>query len=96
MKALGPALLIDAKYPHTGMTHPLTPDGSAAWYEHTLSDGRIAVAVWLYEGDDATRRTIIARRWNDPTSPVLVASDVHHAAAASHMTNKLFAELEQS
>jgi hypothetical protein len=92
---LGPALIVDAKYPHTGVTHPLTPNSTTSWYEHRLSDGRVAIVVWLYEGEDARRRTIVVRLWNDPDSPVLTAANVHHGAAASHMTNKLLAELER-
>jgi hypothetical protein len=92
---LGPASIVDAAYPHTGVTHPFTPDNASAWYEHRLSNGRIAVVTWLYEGDDATRRTIIVREWNNPESPILVRGNVYHAAAASHATVKMLAELEK-
>jgi hypothetical protein len=97
---LSAATLVDAKYPHTGVRHPMTPDNNSPnrseWYEHTLPSGRIAVAGWFYEGADARRRTIVAFRWNDPTSPVLTAHNIHFAAAASHKTNELLAELDKS
>jgi hypothetical protein len=90
---LGPASIVDQKYPHTGVTHPLTPNNVNAWYEHRLPDGRIAVAVWLYESDDAYRRTIIVRLWNEPDSPVLIRSNVALGRQASNVTNELLAEL---
>jgi hypothetical protein len=47
----------------------------AGSYEHQLANGRSAVAIWLYEGNDATRRTIMLREWNNP--------DIRHRGAAS-------------
>jgi|SRR3954447_10317455 hypothetical protein len=88
-----PAMIVHHKYPHTGVVHDLTPGGVGKWYEHALPNGRIAVTTWLYEGDDAKRRTIIVREWNNPDSPVYVASNVYHAAQASHKTNEFLDKL---
>src|SRR4051794_26514060 len=80
-----PATIVHNKYPHTGNVHKATPDGYAGWYEHQLPNHKLAVALWMYEGTDATRRTIIVRLWDEP-SPVLTATDIHHGAAASWKT----------
>src|SRR4051794_10079646 len=64
---LAPAVL---KYPATRVTHSLTPDNTTAWYQYQLPNGRIAVVVWLYEGTDPMRRTVVARLWGVEDSPI--------------------------
>jgi hypothetical protein len=92
----GAATLVHAKYPHNGVKHPVVPeilDDFAAWYEHVLPNGRIGVAVWLYENTDKMLRTIVVREWNNPKSDVYVQGGVHLGAQCSHITNKFLDQL---
>ena len=95
-KPIGPASLVHAKYPHNGVKHPLVPDSSddyANWWEHVLPNGRIGAAVWLYEGSDKMRRTIIVREWDNPNSEVYVQGNVRLGAQCSHVTNQFLDRL---
>ena len=53
---------------------------------------RIGAAVWLYEGSDKMRRTIIVREWDNPNSEVYVQGNVRLGAQCSHVTNQLLEE----
>ncbi len=87
-----PASVVDARYPHTGVVHPLGPNGTG-WWEHKLPNDRIAVVAWLYESEDAKRRTVIVFEWNNPDSEWFIEHNVYHAVQASHVTNKFMDEL---
>ena len=72
----------------------LVPDGCHNWYGFDLGNGRVGVATWLYEGDDAMRRTIIVREWNRADSPILVRAHVWLGFPCNRVTDELLDQLK--